>query len=397
MQHTTGKLGRMRAPLIAAALLVLSACAGAGRPQPHTRFGALPFPGVTSLFHAADAANLGPHRYSDRTLLGEEGERGIIYTERAGFIDVVHIRLAADWTWYIHAQLQDARRRPGVTSIAFTYEKSRVNVTVPQDSAHDAAVAAHAACALMTWHEVATWYGYSMVPLVSERRSSFTYDDAVSHLLGAQAAYTVITAGATWETYDDAMKAELDRTITAAEPRTPQGTRSACTDARGGWWLGTNAILRDTATHLDATPKHPLVLTTTGSAAFSDAPITLPPLAESLPHPWFTIAVPRKLRERVQTVLGTTTIAGTDALGTLVADVANDLATRERTIVLHEGDRHAPALPTPRAEKPESSGPLVAQFIAPSRPALPPANPITVDQITASPATGSQPTEEEPR
>ena len=387
MPLASNTLGRLRTPFIAVVLLALSACAGTGRPQPHTRFGALPFPGVTSLFHAADAANLGPHRYTDRTLLGDEGERGIIYTERAGFIDVVHIRLAADWTWYVHTQLQDARRRPGVTSIAFTYEKSRVNVTVPQDPAHDAAVAAHAACALMTWHEVATWYGYSMVPLVSEKRSSFTYDDTVSHLLGAQAAYSVITAGTTWETYDDAMKAELDRVIAAAEPRTPQGTRNACADARGGWWLGTNAILRDTATHLDATPKHPLVLTTTGGAAFSDAPITLPPLAESLPRPWFTIAVPRTLRERVRTVLGTTTIAGTDALRNLVADVADDLAARERTIVLHEGEATAPALPIARPDALVSTGPLVAQFIAPSRPSPLPLNA----------ATGSQPTEEVPR
>ncbi|HEX2838773.1 MAG TPA: DUF4056 domain-containing protein [Phycisphaerales bacterium] len=387
MQYTLGKLGRLRAPLIAAAILALSACAGTGRPQPHTRFGALPFPGVTSLFHAADAANLGPHRYTDRTLLGAEGERGIIYTERAGFVDVVHIRLAADWTWYIHTQLQDARRRPDVTAVAFTYEKSRVNITLPQDPAADAAVAAHAACALMTWHEVATWYGYSMVPLVSERRSSFTYDDTVSHLLGAQAAYSVITAGTTWETYDDAMKVELDRVISAAEPRTPLGTRDACTDARGGWWMGNNAILRDTATHLDATPKHPLVLTTTGGATFSDAPVALPPLAESMPQPWFTITVPRQVRERVRTVLGTTTIAGNDALRNLVADVADDLAVRERTIVLHEGDAAAPALPIARPDAMVSTGPLVAQFIAPSRPAPPP----------ASAATGAQPTEEVPR
>lgn len=378
---------RARPVLALAAMLALAACAAPGRPQPHTRFGALPFPGVTSLFHAADAANLGPHRYTDRTLLGQEGERGIIYTERGGFIDVVHIRLAADWTWYVHAQMQDARLRPGVSAITFPYEKSRVTITLPQDPASDAAVAAHAACTLMTWHEVATWYGYSMVPLVSERRSSFTYDDTVSHLLGAQAAYTVITAGATWETYDEAMKAELDRVIAALEPRTPQGTRNACTDARGGWWLGNSAILRDTATHLDATPKHPLVLTTTGGATFSDVPVVLPPLAESMQDAWISIAVPRQLRERVGTILGTTTIAGTDALRNLVADVADDLATRERTIVLHEGDASAPALPIARPEPAVSTGPLVAQFIAPSRPSPPPVNA----------ATGSQPTEEVPR
>lgn len=37
---------------------------------------------------------------------------------------------------------------------------------------------------LSVWHEIATWYGVSSVPLVSEQFSSFSPEDVYSNLLG---------------------------------------------------------------------------------------------------------------------------------------------------------------------------------------------------------------------
>ncbi len=363
--------------LVGAAMLSLAvaSCASHERPQPHTRFGALPFPGVTSLFHAADAGDLGEHHYSgwaDRPF-ESEGERGILYTERAGFVDIVHLRNAADWTWYAFASIQDARTKaarngtPGPQPLVFDFEGARVRVLVPETPDNDAALAAHVSYAVLTWHEAATWYGHSMVALVSEKRSAFTCDDVMSHILGVRAAEEVIDAGATEQTYDTQMTAQIGADITSLEPRTPAGTLDACTDARGAWWEGNSPILRDAAVHLDGSPKRPLLLTTTGGARQGDLEFSLPAFTAPVPADWITIEVQPVTRERVKAVLGSTTIRGVADLDRVVDDVAVDLAAKARTVVLRQGDAAVPALPTRHAAI-GSSGPVVAQFIAPARP-----------------------------
>lgn len=376
MPIASSKLGCLRAPLIAAALSVLSACVTHTRPQPHTRFGALPFPGPTSLFHAADPRDLGDHHYGSWSTrpFDVEGERGIIYTHRAGFLDMVHIRNAADWTWYVHGLMREQRAHASVEGphpIVFDYEGAGVRVAMPLNPADDPALAARTAYAILAWHEASTWYGHSMVPLVSERRSAFTYDDTTSHLVGVNAAFQVIRAGATDDTYDGLMTARLDTAITTLLPRTPGGTLRACTDARGLWWDASAPILRDTAVHLDASPKRPLLLTSDGGAAAGDAPLALPSLTSTLPDDWITIHTQPDTHDRVHAALGSTTIRGTHDLERIIADVARDLAAMPRTTVLRDGEAVPPTLATRNTnQRPAkfTTGPVVAQFIAPVKP-----------------------------
>lgn len=348
--------------------VLMGGCAAARREQPHTRFGALPFPGVTSLFHAADPGRLSPHRYSGRAFFGDEGERGIVYTERAGFLDVVHVRDSADWAWYVYTLMQDARgeRRK---EVVFDFDGAGVRAAMPAEAADDAAVAARLAYALMTWHEAATWYGHSMVPLVSERRSAFTYDDTTSHFVGVNAAFCAMAGGATWETYDQKVGACIEESVASLEPRSPAGTVNACLDARGGWWENNSPILRDAAVHLSAPEKRPLVLDTRGHAVFSARLLALPPVSVPPEGAWFTLEVQPDVRDRVRSVLGGTTVRGVEDMERVVADVAADLAARGHAVVLHDGDDAAPVLPVRRtALGPALGSPLVAQFVPPVRP-----------------------------
>src|SRR5262245_33445219 len=79
-------------------LLAASAGCSASMGSPRDRHGALPFPGVFTFYRTADAADLGRHRYErmPRVLRKEEVENAIIYTTRAGFLDVAHIRITVD-------------------------------------------------------------------------------------------------------------------------------------------------------------------------------------------------------------------------------------------------------------------------------------------------------------
>src|SRR5687768_2411742 len=87
-----------------AQLVVLSSLVGFGgcNGAPRGRLGALPYPGMTTLYATADPENLGRHRYGGLPRLFErdEASRGIIYTARGGFLDVAHVRITVDRVRY---------------------------------------------------------------------------------------------------------------------------------------------------------------------------------------------------------------------------------------------------------------------------------------------------------
>src|SRR4051794_20958129 len=94
------------------ALAIAAVCAGCTSDSaiPRGRIGALPFPGMMTLYCTADPHHLGRHRYAQapRLFQTDEEERGIIYTARGGFLDVAHLRAAIDWTRYDTLQIRRA-------------------------------------------------------------------------------------------------------------------------------------------------------------------------------------------------------------------------------------------------------------------------------------------------
>ncbi len=126
---------------------------------------------------------LGPHHY-----LGNSGEgNGIIYTQRGGFIDMGHLRDQADWTAYLYTRIMLAKQNGNMMLHLGREGGSKIlNLYIPLDLSRNDAVrlAGRIAYDLSVWHEIATWYGSSSIPLMPERYSSFSIEDPYSNLLG---------------------------------------------------------------------------------------------------------------------------------------------------------------------------------------------------------------------
>ena len=92
-------------PILILGLLVLAG--GCSTPRaPKIRMGN--YPTATLAISFRDLEDLGPHGYGPRW--GESN--GIVYTCRAGHIDITHLRAAADWTRYV-AELAFERMQSG--------------------------------------------------------------------------------------------------------------------------------------------------------------------------------------------------------------------------------------------------------------------------------------------
>jgi len=176
---------------------------------------------------------LGAHGY-----LGNPHEgNGIIYTKRGGFVDMGHLRDQADWTAYLYSQIRKAREkgnfrlhlgREGGLKILY--------LNIPLDLSDDNLIqlAGRIAYDLSIWHEIATWYGSSSVPLVPERYSSFSIEDPYSNLLGVTLGMAAIKSNLP---YEDAMTKLIGNTFqTLGAVSSEKETYLAMEAVHNIWW-----------------------------------------------------------------------------------------------------------------------------------------------------------------
>ena len=224
---------------------------------PKPRLGALPFNGPATLFAAADPDNLGEHHY--RSATGEK-ERGILYTCKAGFIDIAHVRKSADLVPYCQVRLEAALKHK-LTDLRFrSREPSVYHVTINYPAWWDTMsesdratvqrelsirLAQHLAFYMVSWHEVLTWYGYKSWGIISEKQSAFCYDDNPSHMLGVLSAGDALRNN-TLE-YDPAMTAAISGWLDVLDVATIPQMYEAIKAVHGKWWSGSVPLRR----HLD--------------------------------------------------------------------------------------------------------------------------------------------------
>lgn len=195
------------------------------------RVTAIPIKKVT---HITSLEQLGPHQY-----LGgpREGKNGIIYTRRGGFIDLGHLRDQADWTAYLYALiLQSQAKGELVQKLGHEGGIKMLRLTIPPqlDSADARLLAARIAYDLSVWHEIATWFGASYVPLVTERYSSFSIEDAYSNLLGAILGMEALQSDLPYEQAMTRLLAETMAQLQAVP--TAAGTYQAMETVHNIWW-----------------------------------------------------------------------------------------------------------------------------------------------------------------
>ncbi len=250
----------MRLYALAILTVVFGGAGGCSSPvdAPRDRLGALPFPGMMTLYTPADPADLGRHRYASwPRLIGEdERERGIIYTTRAGFLDLAHVRIAIDHTRFCTRAVRvaiDAGRTevalPGpdqsVFHVALDYAPGWPGLSAREREQAAAAAARQVgqrvAYLMLTWHEVTTWFGYRTF-FLDESRSAFAYDDSVSHLVGMRVAERAMADGA--RPFDEAVTAELAAELRRLGAVKPEQTDQAARAVEGVWWAGEQPLKR---------------------------------------------------------------------------------------------------------------------------------------------------------
>jgi len=150
------------------------------------------------LNHLTSVELLGNHHY-----LGDKEEgNGILYSRRGGFLDFGHLRDYVDWTAYLY-NMEKKSQQEGEILINLAYEageKSLVMKIPPTEKEEDLInLAGRIAFDLSIWHEITTWFGAKTVPLVSEKFSSFSVEDAYSNLLGTKIAAEAIKSDLPYE------------------------------------------------------------------------------------------------------------------------------------------------------------------------------------------------------
>lgn len=155
-------------------------------------------PGV-KLTKITSLEKIGTHHF-----LGNSGEEnGIIYTRCGGFIDMAHLRDQADWTTYLYMQLRE-NKASGNLTLVLGHEggTKNLNVQIPSSLTDSDLVllASKIAYDLSVWHEIATWFGASTIPFITERYSSFSIEDAYSNMLGINIGMQALQSELPYET-----------------------------------------------------------------------------------------------------------------------------------------------------------------------------------------------------
>lgn len=176
---------------------------------------------------------IGKHHY-----LGDASEgNGIIYTRKGGFIDVAHLRDQSDWTAYLYHVIKSHRGIPNF-EIKLGYEggTKKLTLNIPNDLSENNMknLAGRIAYDLSVWHEIASWYGLSSVPLLTERFSSFSLEDNYSNLLGATLGIEALKSDLP---FDEAMTKLLsDKLVELERVDSLSQTHDAMEKVLNKWW-----------------------------------------------------------------------------------------------------------------------------------------------------------------
>ncbi len=212
---------------------------------PRLRFGTYPSANIGTFFKGP---NLGAHGYCF-TLAEKDG---IAYTCRGGSIDIIHVRIAADWTAYLaavtyrHLMNHDTGFSCGLavdrshSYITFTYPENwdRLPKIEQMKVAGEVAliVGPYLTFTMTSWHEMITWYGFKCMGPFPEFPSAFSWEDSYSNLLG-----TIIAARALRDPqhkFNEAVKIALDQEMQTLGILPASAARRATETMRGRWWTG---------------------------------------------------------------------------------------------------------------------------------------------------------------
>lgn len=204
------------------------------------------------LGNVVEASHLGTHQYNDSLMgasakllgLSEETD-GILYTDRAGFIDIAHIRDSADMTVWLFTHIWPQLGKAQSLLLGDELAERRILLFPFTPPASPSArytlatwLSAYLAFQLAAWHETAQWYGFESVPGFSEGVSAYSPEDLYSNLLGTRIAASLILSGhaSSRAVYNAAMTQTLPQVLARMGAESATQTRFHFDMLDGQWW-----------------------------------------------------------------------------------------------------------------------------------------------------------------
>lgn len=219
---------------------------GCQRPaEPRLRFGA--FFGSPVGMRFTEPKNIGNHSYG--FTLNETN--GMVYTCEAGFIDIAHVREAADRTAYLrkifYRNLMHGKKRfsfrviePSKYRVTITYPSYWENYTLKEKETIAKEVSIHfgqyLAHTSLIWHEILTWYGFASSGIFPDTISAFSWEDTYSDVLGIRLAAKALRDES--RNYDEAMTDLITRALDELGVQPAHVARDAAKQIEGKWYSG---------------------------------------------------------------------------------------------------------------------------------------------------------------
>lgn len=215
---------------------------------PKMRRGSYPTPTVGTSYLGPN--QLGSHGYRPEFHEREDGN-GMVYTCKAGHVDIAHVREAADWTAYLAAvtykrlensdlEFSFTLKEGSVCFVHLTYPDTWQSLSVEDKEriAFDLSVnlGRYFGYAAGSWHEMLTWFGYKSRGVFPEFPSSFSWEDIYSNLLGVDIGVEAIRDKN--RTYDEAVTYAMDKTLENLDIQSAEVARQAAESVRGSWFTG---------------------------------------------------------------------------------------------------------------------------------------------------------------
>jgi hypothetical protein len=190
--------------------------------------------------------DLGPHRYHK----SRDEKVGMVYTQKAGFFDIGHVREAADRTRYavdvLYHHLMRSNRRfkfrmiePSEYTVTVRYPVNwnQLDATAKQDIARTISIGygQYLAHQSLVWHELLTWFGYASSGIFSEHISSFSWEDPYSDVVGTWLAAEAIRRGGD---YDDQITRLLTEKLRELKAEPASMGKKAEDLIKGTWYSG---------------------------------------------------------------------------------------------------------------------------------------------------------------
>ena len=236
------------------AVILLNGCHGPDKPR--MRWGA--FFGSPTGMKFPDPANLGAHSFK----LDLSETNGMVYTCKGGFVDIGHVREAADRTRYLKGVVYQnlIRKKPEFSFRVLEPSRYRVKISYPpgwdnrspeereqmvnEISFHLGQYFAHMS---MIWHEILSWHGYATLVIFPDTISAFSWEDSYSDLLGTRLGVQALRDRQ--RPYDEAVTKLIYEALKELDVQPVEVAHRAAKWVEGQWYKGGLYFLVDMKMH----------------------------------------------------------------------------------------------------------------------------------------------------